>query len=153
MTEKDLTENLAALLIFIESHIAREIPDRDTFNPYGILLKREKNALQMVFLETTDDSDSVLKGRPAPQMARRIEDMIHSHRTNPSVESAALVMDAHLRATEGGDESEAVIVWLDDRGRQSVRVILSYELKGGKFCVTSRTIEARHPFFLPPNET
>ena len=86
-------------------------------------------------------------------MARRIEDMICQHRTDPSVESVALVMDAHLRATEGGDEGEAVIAWLDDRGRQSVRIVISYELNHGKVCMRSRTIEPRDPLFLPPKTT
>jgi hypothetical protein len=153
MIEEDLTGNLRALLVFIERHIASEIPVRGTFDPYGILLRRGKNTNEMVFLETTDDSNSVLKGKPASQMARRIEDMIRQHQADESIASAALIVDRHGRTAEGEEVGDAVFAWLDDRGRQSVRIIIQYELTGGNFRVISKTIEPRDPLFLPAKTT
>jgi hypothetical protein len=149
MDENDLTGNLQAMLLFIEAHIADEIPDRGTLDPYGILLKWESGGVRMVFLETMDDSDLVLKGMPGPQMARRIEDMIRHYRDDYSVVSAGLVMDAHVRPQEGGEGTDAVIAWLDDRGKQRVRVVMSYSLRGREFKITSKTIETREKLFLP----
>lgn len=148
MTENDLTGNLKAMLLFIEGHIAEEIPDRGTFDPYGILLKRKTGGMQMVFLEVMNDSDLVLKGIPALQMARRIEDMIRHYRDDYSVVSAALVKDVHLRPLEGGEGTDAVIAWLDDRGKQQVRVVMEYNLCGREFKITSKTIETREELFL-----
>lgn len=149
MKEKDLTNNLKALLHFIEAHIANEIPDRGTFDPYGILLKRNNGGMLIVFLETIDDSDFALKGMPARQMQRRIEDMIRHHRHDYSVVSACIVIDARLRLPEGGEETDAVIAWLDDRGKQRVRVVIWYDLFDREFRITSKTIETREELFLP----
>lgn len=149
MKESELTGNLRALLVFIEGHITKEIPDKGTFDPYGILLKRTGNRVQMVFLEAVDDSDHALKGMPGPQMQRRIEDMIRHYRHDQSVESACLVIDARLRSVEGGEEENAVIAWLDDRGRQRVRAVLHYTLRGRQFKIESKEFEAREKLFLP----
>lgn len=152
MTEKDLTPNLQVLLTFIEAHASSEIPERGTFDPYGILLRQNNDARQMVFLETRDDSDEVLKGKPAPQMARRIEDRIRQNRNDLNVESAAVVTDVSTRLVEGGEECDAVMAWLDDRGKQAVRVMIFYELNKGIFTLKEKIFEPRERLFLPPKE-
>lgn len=150
MTEKDLTPNLHGLLVFIEAHASREIPDRGTFDPYGILLKRDNDALQLVFLEARDDSAEVLKGMPARQMARRIEDMIRQYRDDLSVESAAVVIDQSFRLVEGGEEGNAVSAWLDDRGKQAVLLRIYYEVNEGVFNPKAKTFEPKEKLFLSP---
>ena len=149
MNENDLTGILKGMLIFIEGHIALEIPDKGSFDPYGIILKHSKDGVQMTFLETMGDSDVTLKGMPGQQMTRRIEDMIRQYRHDYSVLGAALVMDACLRPQEGGEGKDAVVAWLDDRGTQRVRVIIEYNLSGSNFKITSKTIEPRDELFLP----
>lgn len=149
MNENDLTGILKGMLMFIERHIAEEIPDRGSFDPYGIILKLTKEGVQMIFLETMDDSEVTLKGMPVKQMNRRIEDMIRKYRYDYSVLGAALVMDSTLRPQEGGEEEDAVVAWLDDRGTQRVRAILRYNLTGSDFEITSKTIEPRDELFLP----
>lgn len=150
MTENDLTKNLQGLLAVIEKLVADEIEDNGSFDPYGIVVKRGEPTWQLIHLEAMADSDSVLKGNATEQIKRRIEDMIRNYRNDPLVESAALVTDARLRGMEGGDESEAVVVWLADRGRQYVRVIIDYEVVGGSFRAKPKTIESRDALFLPP---
>jgi hypothetical protein len=67
-----------------------------------------------VFLETVDDSALALKGLPGDQMGRRIENMIWAYRNDASAESAAAVMDSHLRTPEGQTKGDAIMAWLDD---------------------------------------
>jgi hypothetical protein len=152
MIEEDLTPNLTSLLILIEDFASRAIRERGTFDPYGILLKRTNDAFQMVFLEALDDSNEVLKGLPAAQMGRQIEDLIHQFRNDLSVESAALVKDVSTHLIEGGEESDAVMAWLDDRGRQAVRVMIFYELNKGIFTPKEKIFEPRETLFLPRKE-
>lgn len=148
MNKEDLTPNLQGLLIFIEGHVSDEIPKRGTFNPYGILLKRRESEKELVFLEAIDDSDDVLKGLPARQMTRQIEDQIRVFRDDPTVEAAALVKDVTGKSPEGGEERDAVMAWLDDRGRQCVRILLEYKVAEGAFEVTRSVIEPRDRLFL-----
>lgn len=152
MTENDLTPNLKALLIFIESHAADIIPDKGTFDPYGILLKRTDGSMQMIFLETRDDSAEVLKGNPAQQMIRKIQDMIRVYRNDLAVESAAVVSDAYFHETEGGEEGSGVRAWLDDRGKQAVLVTIPYEVKDGVFVAEEKWFLPKDRLFLPPEE-
>jgi hypothetical protein len=145
MIEQDLTPRLKALLGFIRQHAAAEISDRGTFDPYGILLKRN----EMMFLETYDDSDEVLKGKPAAQMRRRIEDKIREQRDDLNVESAALVVDSSYRLLEGGGEGDAVRAWLDDRGKQRVLAMIYYELNDGVFTEKETVFQLKNQLFLP----
>lgn len=148
MTESDLTPNLQALLTLIEGFAFDVIPKEGTFDPYGILIRRQQNQRILVFLETIDDSAEVLKGLPGPQMFRRIEKQIRRFRDDPSVESAALVIDGDTRSPEGGSEGEVILAWLEDRGRQAVKVAIFYEVTGGNFRVTAKMIERRDRLFL-----
>lgn len=150
MTERDLTVNIKRLLVFIENHAASAIVDFGTFNPYGLLLKRSATGYEMVILEPRNDSAEVLKGRPAAQMARQIEDMIRVQRDDPAVECAALIRDGRLRSPEGGIDGEMIMIWLDDRGRQALRLGIAYEVKGGKFVVKEKRYDPREELFLPP---
>jgi hypothetical protein len=148
MNKEDLSPNLQGLLTFIEGHASEEIPKRGTFDPYGILLKRRESERVLVFLEALDDSDEGLKGLPAKSMARQIEDQIRLFRDDPALEAAAVVQDASLRSPEGGEEQDVVMAWLDDRGRQRVRIVLEYNIRGGAFQVKRTVIELRDRLFL-----
>ncbi|MCP4686168.1 MAG: hypothetical protein GY867_12085 [bacterium] len=148
MKEKDLTGNLRALLTFVEGHIAREIPDRGTFDPYGILLRRKKENMEMVFLETMPNPDGALKGEPVRQMRRQIEDMLQKYRNDRNIVSACLATDMRLRPLEGGEATDAVFIWLDDRGKQRVRVVIDYEIIDRELKITAKTIDEREELFL-----
>ena len=150
MIDSDLTGHLQGFMVFIRGHVAAEIPDRGTFDPYGILLKQEAGGMQMVFIESRDDSDEMLKGQPARQTMRWVEDQIRRFRDDPSVVSAAIVVDSHLRPAEGGAGREAVRVWLDDRGQQAAYVLIFYVVEDGKFRIVEETFEPRDPLFLRP---
>jgi hypothetical protein len=152
MTESDLTPNLKALLTFIMAHAAEIIPEHGTFDPYGILLRRTSDGVEMVFIETHDDSDETLKGLPAKQMLRNIEDSIRIYRRDLAVESAAIVSDAYFRPIEGGDEGNGLRIWLDDRGKQSVHVTISYEVTDGTFVSQEKSFLPKDRLFLPSRD-
>lgn len=152
MTEDDLTPNLQAFLTFIMAHASSAIPDSGTFDPYGILLRRTSEGLQMIFIETRDDSDETLKGLPANQMLRSIEDRIRVFRADLSVESAAIVSDAYFRSIEGGDEQSGLRIWLDDRGKQAVHITVPYAVTGGLFVPEEKSFTPKERLFLPSAE-
>jgi hypothetical protein len=82
-------------------------------------------------------------------MVRHVEDVIRIHRDDPLVEAAAIVVDSHLRSTEGGEGREAVRIWLDDRGKQAAYAIIFYVLERDEFRIVEETIEQRTELFLP----
>lgn len=149
MIEDDLTPNLKAFLTFVVAHAAGIIPEQGTFDPYGILLRRTGEGLQMIFIETRDDSDATLKGLPANQMLRSIEDRIRVFRSDLSVESAAIVSDAYFRSIEGGAEQSGLRIWLDDRGKQRVLVTVPYTVMDGVFVHDEKSFTLKERLFLP----
>jgi hypothetical protein len=152
MTEDDLTPNLKMLLTLIMAHASDIIPERGTFDPYGILLRRTSDGVEMISLESRDDSDETLKGLPAKQMMRNIEDRIRTYRDDLAVESVAVVSDAYYRSIEGGDEGNGLRIWLDDRGKQAVHITVPYEVKDGAFVPQEKSFRPKTDLFLPSRD-
>lgn len=143
-----LSIGLSELWGHLEGYAKARLDETGLLNPIGMMESVDHERTLMVPFQVFEQ----VKGLPPSTLVRMVQDMIVNARVEQQPTLVGIVYGADLASVEGGDESAALVGWLEESSGPAVQVVTHFEIGPDGIVLGERQVIPRKPILLAKNE-